>query len=267
MYRCIYIYIYKHKYIFIYIYIVTSVCISPSLSLYIYIFIYIYIYIRIYIYKNMCTCEHKCQTRAKLGGCPWYCRDHHLPHIDPRPAYWRQCRGDRPLVFCILFFFVGMMCWHDVLAYSVVCDSTCWRWRWYCWYVLVCVDTTHSACCHGSGNPLHVSLARTFDLCWHVSLACMHEARMTLFYTNTNNNNNNNNDNPSPYSLKMMPDCGLPDEVLMVLRCFLPMEHFQNLGRAMQYAEESWKEMVEDVAVLQGVIATPPKISTAHTPK
>ena len=48
-----------------------------------------------------------------------------------------------------------------------------------------------------------------------------------------------------------LPDVSLPHEVLLVLREFLPREHFANVHSACVYEQESWEAMIRDVAELE----------------
>ena len=48
-----------------------------------------------------------------------------------------------------------------------------------------------------------------------------------------------------------LPNIDLPDEVLFVLRQFLPLEHRDNVDDAMAYETNSWGNMVRDLAMLQ----------------
>ena len=50
---------------------------------------------------------------------------------------------------------------------------------------------------------------------------------------------------------RLDPTCGLPHDVLLVLRPFLPSEAFANVHSATTYAHESWNEMISDVASLE----------------
>ena len=45
-----------------------------------------------------------------------------------------------------------------------------------------------------------------------------------------------------------LPETGLPEEVLCILRTFFPFEHHPNIHDAMAYESKSWDDMVRDVA-------------------
>ena len=47
-----------------------------------------------------------------------------------------------------------------------------------------------------------------------------------------------------------LPDTGLPEEVLCLLRPFFPVEHHSNIQDAMAYESKSWDDMVRQVAAL-----------------
>ena len=47
------------------------------------------------------------------------------------------------------------------------------------------------------------------------------------------------------------PTCGLPYDVLLSLRPFLPSEAFNNVDSATAYENAAWDDMVRDVASLE----------------
>ena len=53
------------------------------------------------------------------------------------------------------------------------------------------------------------------------------------------------------FDLWPLPDVSLPHEVLLLLRQFLPTEHFAHVHSACVYENESWGEMIRDVASLE----------------